>query len=116
MQIFFRLGGRVFAPGRTLPRPPVTTPADPGSAPPPRWSPWRAFKKTVRRLVMAVFVTPLVAGVTAVTSVATYVFMPLPATLPEERSQPEARASTVYAIDGTPIVDLKAVLTPFATR
>ncbi|MGH9036526.1 MAG: transglycosylase domain-containing protein, partial [Acidimicrobiia bacterium] len=109
MQIFFRLGGRVFAPGRTLPRPPVTTPADPDAPPPPRWSPWRAFKRTVRRVVTAVFVTPVVAAVTVMTALATYVLMPLPATLPQERSQPEARDSTVYAIDGTPIGQFRGV-------
>ncbi|MDQ3947405.1 MAG: transglycosylase domain-containing protein, partial [Actinomycetota bacterium] len=58
----------------------------------------------MRRVVMAVIVTPALTAATVATALATYVFMPLPATLPpEERSQPEARASTVYAIDGTPI-------------
>jgi penicillin-binding protein 1A len=109
MQLFFRLGGKVLAPGRNLPRPPVSTPEDPASPPRPPWSPWRAFKRLVRRVVTAVFVTPVVVAATVATALATYVFMPLPATLPEERSQPEARASTVYAIDGTPIGQFRGV-------
>jgi penicillin-binding protein 1A len=63
----------------------------------------------VRRVVTAVIVTPVLVVVTVATALATYVFMPLPATLPEEKSQPEARASTVYAIDGTPIGQFRGV-------
>ena len=99
----------MLAPGKVPPRPPVSTPADPPSPPRQPWSPWRALKRLVRRVMTAVFVTPVVAAGTVATSLATYVFMPLPATLPQERSQPEARASTVYAIDGTPIGQFRGV-------
>jgi penicillin-binding protein 1A len=57
---------------------------------------------------VVVVVVGLVAGTTAL---ATYVFMPLPVNLPEERLQPERQASTVYALDGTPIGVFKGVET-----
>jgi penicillin-binding protein 1A len=58
--------------------------------------------------VVIVVVVGLVAGTTAL---ATYVFMPLPVNLPEERLQPERQASTVFALDGTPIGQFKGVET-----
>ena len=105
----FRLGGKVSGPTETLPRPPVV----PGGAPPtpdlprPPRSLGRFLLRTVRRVVTAVFVSPVLVAATVATALATYVLMPLPATLPEERSQPEARASKVYAIDGTPIGEFR---------
>jgi penicillin-binding protein 1A len=60
------------------------------------------FKLSVTTVVVAV-----VALVAAVTAVATYVLLPLPVNLPEERPQPAAQASTVYALDGTPIGEFK---------
>ena len=103
---FFRLGGKVSSVADTSARPPEIDPveAPEDASPPPPWrSPLRFIFRTVRRIVTAVFVTPVVAAAGVATALVTYVLMPLPATLPEERSTPEARASTVYAIDGTPI-------------
>src|SRR2546421_2449399 len=76
----------------------------------PRRSPLRFLLRVLRvlgrallALVTTVTVIPLLVGAALVTALATYVFLPLPVTLPQQRPQPEARASTVYAIDGTPI-------------
>src|SRR4051794_15953867 len=55
----------------------------------------------------AVVVVVVVAVVAADTAMITYVFLPLPVDLPEERLQPEAMASTVFALDGTPIGQFK---------
>ena len=59
--------------------------------------------KMVLRLGGTVVVLVAVAVVAAGTAVIAYVYMPLPVNLPEERLQPERQASTVFAIDGTPI-------------
>jgi penicillin-binding protein 1A len=59
--------------------------------------------KAVLKLSLTVVIVVAVALVAATTAVATYVFLPLPVNLPEERIQPEKQASTVYALDGTPI-------------
>ena len=40
-------------------------------------------------------------------ALATYLFMPLPATLPEERPQADSRVSTVYAADESPIGEFR---------
>ena len=61
----------------------------------------------VVKLSVTTVVVVVVALVAAVTAVATYVFLPLPVNLPEERPQPAAMASTVYALDGTPIGQFK---------
>ena len=79
-----------------------------------RLTPRRVVVGTLRSIfklstaVVVVVVVGLVAGATAL---ATYVFMPLPVNLPEERLQPERQASTVYALDGTPIGVFKGVET-----
>jgi penicillin-binding protein 1A len=51
----------------------------------------------------AVVVMVLVGLVAGTTALVAYVFLPLPVDLPEERLQPERQASTVFALDGTPI-------------
>src|SRR5438309_3803405 len=63
--------------------------------------------RTVLRLGTAVIIVVVVAVVAVSTAVITYVFLPLPVNLPEERPQPEAMASTVFALDGTPIGQFK---------
>ena len=63
--------------------------------------------RTVLRLGLAVIIVVVVAVVAVSTAVITYVFLPLPVNLPEERPQPEAMASTVFALDGTPIGQFK---------
>ncbi|HEV7863447.1 MAG TPA: transglycosylase domain-containing protein [Acidimicrobiia bacterium] len=80
---------------------------------PRRWrrlTPKRIAVGTVRsvfKLSAAVVIVVVVAVVGITTAVVTYVFLPLPVNLPEERLQPEAQASTVYALDGTPIGQFK---------
>ncbi|MGH9002908.1 MAG: transglycosylase domain-containing protein, partial [Acidimicrobiia bacterium] len=99
-------------PGPVDPEPVDPDSVDPAGETPPerrRRSPWRFLLRTVRRVVTAVFLTPVVVAATVATAMATYVFMPLPATLPQERIQPEAKASTVFAIDGTPIGQFRGV-------
>jgi hypothetical protein len=59
--------------------------------------------KSVFKLSTAVVVMVLVGLVAGTTALVTYVFLPLPVDLPEERLQPERQASTVFALDGTPI-------------
>ena len=67
--------------------------------------------KSVFKLGTAVIIVVVVGMVAATTALATYVFMPLPVNLPEERLQPERQASTVFALDGTPIGQFKGVET-----
>ena len=67
--------------------------------------------KSVFKLGTAVVVVVLVGLVAGTTALITYVFMPLPVKLPEERLQPERQASTVFALDGTPIGQFKGVET-----
>src|SRR5258708_7454302 len=62
---------------------------------------------SVLKLGAAVIIVVVVAVVAVSTVVITYVFLPLPVNLPEERPQPEAQASTVFALDGTPIGQFK---------
>src|SRR5581483_6222026 len=63
------------------------------------------------RIVLKLGATTVVVGVVGLamvtTAVATYVLLPLPVNLPEERIQPERQASTVYALDGTAIGQFK---------
>jgi penicillin-binding protein 1A len=54
-------------------------------------------------LAAILIVPPATAGV----ALATYLFMPLPASLPQEKPQADSRVSTVYAVDGTPIGEFK---------
>src|SRR5581483_6628777 len=63
--------------------------------------------RAVLKLSATTVVVVVVALVAGVTAVATYVFLPLPVNLPNERPQPAAQASTVYALDGTPIGQFK---------
>src|ERR1043165_252248 len=67
--------------------------------------------KSVLKLSSAVIIVVLVALVAGTTALATYVFLPLPVNLPEERIQPERQASTVFALDGTPIGEFKGAET-----
>jgi penicillin-binding protein 1A len=89
--------------------PPVAPAPLPSLPLPRRWrrlSPKRialGAARVVLRFGTTVIVVVVIAVVAATTAVATYVFLPLPVNLPEERLQPEAMASTVLAIDGTPI-------------
>ncbi|HYT39839.1 MAG TPA: transglycosylase domain-containing protein, partial [Acidimicrobiia bacterium] len=61
------------------------------------------FKWLAIGLAAILVVPPATAGV----ALATYLFMPLPASLPEEKPQADSRVSTVYAVDGTPIGEFK---------
>ena len=67
--------------------------------------------RSVLKLSTTVIILVVVGLVAASTALATYVFMPLPVNLPEERLQPERQASTVFALDGTPIGVFKGVET-----
>lgn len=67
--------------------------------------------KSVFKLGTAVVVVVLVGLVAGTTALVTYVFLPLPVDLPEERLQPERQASTVFALDGTPIGQFKGAET-----
>ncbi|MGH9041339.1 MAG: transglycosylase domain-containing protein, partial [Acidimicrobiia bacterium] len=97
-------------PRPALPAPEPVSPEPPADpSPRRRRSPIRFVLRTVRRLVTAVFLTPVVVAAGVATALATYVLLPLPATLPQERAQPEAKASNVYAIDGSPIGQFRGV-------
>ncbi|HEV7865295.1 MAG TPA: transglycosylase domain-containing protein [Acidimicrobiia bacterium] len=61
------------------------------------------FKWLVISLAAILIVPPATAGV----ALATYLFMPLPASLPQEKPQADSQVSTVYAVDGTPIGEFK---------
>ena len=67
--------------------------------------------RSVLKLGTAVVMVVVVALVAGATAMITYVFMPLPVNLPEERLQPERQASTVFALDGTPIGQFKGAET-----
>jgi penicillin-binding protein 1A len=67
--------------------------------------------RSVFKLGATMVIIVVVGLVAATTALATYVFMPLPVNLPEERLQPERQASTVFALDGTPIGQFKGVET-----
>jgi penicillin-binding protein 1A len=84
----------------------------PPAAPAPalRLSPGRlavGAARGVLRLVVTTALVVLVALVAAATAILTYVLLPLPVNLPDERPQPEAMASTVVALDGTAIGQFK---------
>jgi penicillin-binding protein 1A len=61
------------------------------------------FKWLAVSLAAILIVPPATAGV----ALATYLFMPLPASLPQEKPQADSRVSTVYAVDGSPIGEFK---------
>ena len=61
------------------------------------------FKWLAITLAALVIIPPATAGV----ALATYLFMPLPASLPQEKPQADSRVSTVYAVDGSPIGEFK---------
>jgi len=61
------------------------------------------FKWLAITLAAVLIVPPATAGV----ALATYLFMPLPASLPNEKPQADSQVSTVYAVDGTPIGEFK---------
>ena len=61
------------------------------------------FKWLAISLAAILIVPPATAGV----ALATYLFMPLPASLPQEKPQADSQVSTVYAVDGTPIGEFK---------
>jgi len=68
-----------------------------------RPAPRTFFKWLAIALAAIIVVPPATAGV----ALATYLFMPLPASLPQERPQADSRVSTVYAVDGTPIGEFR---------
>ncbi|HVW32006.1 MAG TPA: transglycosylase domain-containing protein [Acidimicrobiia bacterium] len=94
----------------------VLSPAPPIAAP-RRWrrlTPKRVAIAALRssaKLTGAAVILAVVGMVAVGTAVVTYVFLPLPVHLPEERLQPGALASTVYALDGTPIGTFKGAET-----
>src|SRR5436305_12395120 len=59
--------------------------------------------RTVFKLGVTMVIVVVVGAAAVTTAIATYVLLPLPGNLPDERIQPEKQASTVYALDGTPI-------------
>src|SRR5438067_5224856 len=61
------------------------------------------FKWLAIALATIIIVPPATAGV----ALATYLFMPLPASLPQEKPQADSRVSTVYAVDGSPIGEFR---------
>jgi len=61
------------------------------------------FKWLAISLAAIIIIPPATAGV----ALATYLFMPLPASLPQEKPQADSRVSTVYAVDGSPIGEFK---------
>src|SRR5687768_13738000 len=61
------------------------------------------FKWLGISLAAILIVPPATAGV----ALATYLFMPLPASLSQEKPQADSQVSTVYAVDGTPIGEFK---------
>ena len=63
--------------------------------------------KTVFKLGLTTVIVVVVGLVAVTTAIATYVLLPLPVNLPEERIQPEKQASIVYALDGAPIGQFK---------
>jgi len=65
--------------------------------------PRTVFKWLAISLAALIVVPPTTAGV----ALATYLFMPLPASLPQEKPQADSRVSTVYAVDGSPIGEFR---------
>jgi penicillin-binding protein 1A len=70
----------------------------------PRFPRPRTFVKWLAIGLAAIIVVP---PATAGVALATYLFMPLPASLPQEKPQADSRVSTVYAVDGSPIGEFK---------
>ncbi|MGH9040316.1 MAG: transglycosylase domain-containing protein, partial [Acidimicrobiia bacterium] len=68
----------------------------------------RSWVRRIARAVIILVVSLLVLPpATAGVALATYLFMPLSATLPEERPQADSRVSVVYAADGSPIGEFR---------
>jgi penicillin-binding protein 1A len=65
------------------------------------------FRGLAIGLAAILIVPPATAGV----ALATYLFMPLPASLPNEKPQADSQVSTVYAVDGTPIGEFREAAT-----
>jgi penicillin-binding protein 1A len=71
-------------------------------------SPRRSWpRRKVRMLVIVVVSLVAIPSATVGVAVATYVFLPLPSSLPQEKLQADSRVSTVYAVDGSPIGEFK---------
>ncbi len=64
-------------------------------------------RRVARAIVILVLSLLVLPPATAGVALATYLFMPLPATLPEERPQADSRVSTVYAADGSAIGEFR---------
>jgi penicillin-binding protein 1A len=64
----------------------------------------RIFFKWLAITLAAILIVPPAAAGVALT---TYLFMPLPASLPQEKPQADSRVSVVYAVDGTPIGEFR---------
>ncbi|MGH8993368.1 MAG: transglycosylase domain-containing protein [Acidimicrobiia bacterium] len=68
----------------------------------------RSWPRRLGRFVIISVISLLVLPpATAGVALATYLFMPLPATLPEERPQADSRRSVVLAADGSPIGEFR---------
>ncbi len=74
------------------------------SLPRPRLPRPRTFFKWLAVTLAAILIVP---PATAGVALATYLFMPLPASLPHEKPQADSRVSVVYAVDGTPIGEFR---------
>src|SRR5437879_12090173 len=61
------------------------------------------FKWLAITLAALVIIPPATAGV----ALANYLFMQLPASLPQEKPQADSRVRTVYAVDGSPLGEFK---------
>ncbi|HYH48793.1 MAG TPA: transglycosylase domain-containing protein, partial [Acidimicrobiia bacterium] len=68
----------------------------------------RTFFKWLAVSIAAILIVP---PATAGVALATYLFMPLPASLPNEKPQVDSQVSTVYAVDGTPIGEFREAAT-----
>jgi penicillin-binding protein 1A len=68
-------------------------------------------RKLLKWLAISLAAILIVPPATAGVALATYLFMPLPASLPQEKPQADSQVSTVYAVDGTPIGEFREAAT-----
>ena len=76
--------------------------------PRPRFPRPRTFFKWLAITLAAVLIVP---PATAGVALATYLFMPLPSSLPTEKPQADSQVSIVYAVDGSPIGEFREAAT-----
>ena len=74
----------------------------------PRLPRRRTFFKWLVISLAAILIVP---PATAAVALTTYLFMPLPASLPQEKPQADSQVSTVYAVDGTAIGEFREAAT-----